>query len=288
MDQTNSPQSLITQVSKESKEEKLITNSGTSSTTNGNNASATVAISVVPDSSNKTNSGEQERKSFSFFRFFCCCFYRTDRGHAVYLKDTLDLSENYLLPPLPPDLAGKKTLVLDLDETLVHSSFKPISNPDFIIPVEIEDTVHKVYVLKRPGVDQFMQRVGKHFEVVVFTASLSKYADPVLDLLDIHKVVRSRLFREACSNYKGNYVKDLSRLGRDLQNVLIIDNSPPSYLFHPENAVPIESWFDDENDTELLELLPILESLSTVENVKTHLELLRAKHGKLRTHVPNI
>lgn len=71
---------------------------------------------------------------------------------------------------------GKVTLVLDLDETLVHSSFRPIPNPDFVIPVEIEGKVVDVYVLKRPHMDHFMAEVGSRFEVVVFTASLSKYA----------------------------------------------------------------------------------------------------------------
>lgn len=79
-----------------------------------------------------------------------------------------------LLPPLKPESAHKKCLVLDLDETLVHSSFKPIPKPDFIIPVEIDRVVHHVYVLKRPYVDEFLQRAAKHYEIVIFTASLAK------------------------------------------------------------------------------------------------------------------
>jgi len=101
----------------------------------------------------------------------------------------------------------------------------------------------------------------------VFTASLSKYADPVLDMLDIHKVVKHRLFRESCCNHKGNYVKDLSQLGRELNDTIIIDNSPASYIFHPTNAVPISSWFNDPHDTELLDLIPFLEDLTTVDDV---------------------
>ncbi|KAI9321137.1 HAD-like domain-containing protein, partial [Zopfochytrium polystomum] len=174
-----------------------------------------------------------------------------------------------LLGPLAREDVGKKCLVLDLDETLVHSSFKPVSNADFVIPVEIEGTVHNVYVLKRPGVDTFLQRLGTQFEVVVFTASLSKYADPVLDMLDKHNVVRWRLFREACLHHKGNYVKDLSQLGRDLKDVIILDNSPASYIFHPQNAIPITTWFNDPNDTELLDLIPFLEDLKLVDNVSS-------------------
>ncbi|KAI9325949.1 hypothetical protein DFJ73DRAFT_965456 [Zopfochytrium polystomum] len=77
--------------------------------------------------------------------------------------------------PLAKEDIGKKCLVLDLDETLVHSSFKPVLNCDFVVPVEIDGTVHRFYVLKRPGVDEFMRRVGSQFEVVVFTTSLAKF-----------------------------------------------------------------------------------------------------------------
>lgn len=112
-----------------------------------------------------------------------------------------------LLPAIRPEHKGRKCLVLDLDETLVHSSFKILHQADFTIPVEIEGAFHNVYVIKRPGVDQFMKRVGELYEVVVFTASVSKYGDPLLDQLDIHGVVHHRLFRESCYNHQGNYVK---------------------------------------------------------------------------------
>jgi len=183
-----------------------------------------------------------------------------------------------LLPPMLPEDRGKQCLVLDLDETLVHSSFKPIANADFIIPVEIEDQVHQVYVVKRPGVDHFLKVCGKLFEIVVFTASLAKYADPVLDLLDKHRVVRYRLFRDACSQYKGSYVKDLGRLGRDLKKTIIIDNSPASFLWHPQNAIPIISWFDDDSDTELIDLVPFLQDITKVEDVREVLDTSSTNH----------
>lgn len=99
------------------------------------------------------------------------------------------------------------------------------------------------------------------------SASLAKYADPVADLLDKWGAFRARLFRESCVFHRGNYVKDLSRLGRDLRRVLILDNSPASYVFHPDNAVPVASWFDNMSDTELQDLLPFFEQLSRVEDV---------------------
>ncbi|XP_036777506.1 CTD small phosphatase-like protein isoform X2 [Manis pentadactyla] len=162
----------------------------------------------------------------------------------------------YLLPEVTVLDYGKKCVVIDLDETLVHSSFKPISNADFIVPVEIDGTIHQVYVLKRPHVDEFLQRMGQLFECVLFTASLAKYADPVADLLDRWGVFRARLFRESCVFHRGNYVKDLSRLGREL------------------SKVPVQSWFDDMMDTELLDLIPFFEGLSREDDVYSMLHRL--------------
>uniref|UniRef100_A0A8B9JMF0 protein-serine/threonine phosphatase n=1 Tax=Astyanax mexicanus TaxID=7994 RepID=A0A8B9JMF0_ASTMX len=173
-----------------------------------------------------------------------------------------------LLPEVTPEDQGKICVVIDLDETLVHSSFK-VNNETLFT------TKTLVYVLKRPHVDRFLQRMGEMFECVLFTASLAKYADPVTDLLDQCGVFRTRLFRESCIFHQGCYVKDLSRLGRQLSKTLILDNSPASYIFHPENAVPVVSWFDDLEDTELLNLLPVFEELSAVDDVCAKLRQLR-------------
>ena len=83
-------------------------------------------------------------------------------------------SPRFLLPAVRHQDMHKKCMVIDLDETLVHSSFKPINNADFVVPVEIDGTVHQVYVLKRPYVDEFLQRMGELYECVLFTASLAK------------------------------------------------------------------------------------------------------------------
>lgn len=180
---------------------------------------------------------------------------------------TAPAQDHWLLKPQSPEDQGRKCLVLDLDETLVHSSFKMTVDADFVVPIEIDGQPHNVFVLKRPGVDTFMKRMGEIYEVVVFTASLSKYADPVLDIFDQHNVVRHRLFRESCFQYKGTYVKDLSQLGRELNQVIILDNSPASYIFHTANAVPVSSWFNDPHDSELLDLIPFFEDLAHVDDV---------------------
>ena len=104
---------------------------------------------------------------------------------------------------------------------------------------------------------------------------LEQYADPVLDRLDPDQSVAHRLFRESCYNHQGNYVKDLSQVGRDLKDTIIIDNSPTSYIFHPQHAVPISSWFSDAHDNELLDLIPVLEDLagSNVQDVSLVLDV---------------
>jgi len=128
---------------------------------------------------------------------------------------------------------------------------------------------HFVYVAKRPGVDKFLLEMSKHYEIIVYTASLNKYADPLLDLLDSHRVIRTRLFRESCVYYEGNYVKDLSILDRDLRQAIIVDNSPSSYIFHPENAIDCTSFIDDPTDRELDQIGSFLTGIKDVRDVRS-------------------
>jgi len=255
--------------------------------------------SPPPQQQQVENKEEQEHASCCI-RFFCCCFRKpkkqpkpsgtppsgpvdtpdnqsgqsttttsNDNGGTNDTSQQLqNKNQKFLMTPLPPEMKGRKTLVLDLDETLVHSSFRPVPGPDFIISIELDGVTHRVYVQKRPGVDHFLEEMGAKFEVVVFTASLDKYANPVLDILDPKGFIKVRLFREACVQHYGNYVKDLSLLGRRLEDTLIIDNSPFSYMFQPDNAIPITSWFNDKTDRELYDLVPfLLEQIVPCEDV---------------------
>ena len=134
--------------------------------------------------------------------------------------------------------------------------------------LQIEDVVHFVYVAKRPGVDDFLLEMSKHYEIVIYTASLNKYADPLLDLLDTHQVIRARLFRESCVYFEGNYVKDMSLINRDLSQSIIVDNSPNSYVFHPENAIDCSSFIDDPNDRELDQIGACLVGIKDAKDVR--------------------
>jgi len=164
---------------------------------------------------------------------------------------------------------GKKCLVLDLDETLVHSSTDFMPNADYKIPVEIDGMVHNIYVLKRPGVDEFLMRMKPYYEVIVFTASLAKYANPLLDLLDVNGVVTSRLFREHCVFYQGHFVKDLSVIDRTPQSCILVDNSPMSYSFQPDSAIDCSSFIDDPKDDELWRIADFLEGIHRCADVRT-------------------
>lgn len=141
-------------------------------------------------------------------------------------------------------------------------------NADYVIPVDIDGSRFTIYVRKRPGVDEFLRRMERYYEVIVFTASLSKYADPLLDMLDVHKVVRARLFREHCVFYQGHFVKDLSVINRPIDKSILIDNSPQSYIFQPENAIDCSSFFEDPNDDELARIGDFLEGIHDCRDVR--------------------
>ena len=121
---------------------------------------------------------------------------------------------------------------------------------------------------------EFLVEMQKYYEVVIYTASLSKYADPLMDILDDKQCCSARLFREHCTFYQGMYVKDLAEVGRNIKDVIIVDNSPTAYYFQPENALPIISWYDDKEDRCLYDYIPFLIALCQVDDVRVILQQL--------------
>ncbi|KAK9398361.1 CTD nuclear envelope phosphatase 1 [Crotalus adamanteus] len=172
----------------------------------------------------------------------------------------------------------RKILVLDLDETLIHShhdgvlrpTVRPGTPPDFILKVVIDKHPVRFFVHKRPHVDFFLEVVSQWYELVVFTASMEIYGSAVADKLDNNRsILRRRYYRQHCTLELGSYIKDLSVVHTDLSSIVILDNSPGAYRSHPDNAIPIKSWFSDPSDTALLNLLPMLDALRFTADVRS-------------------
>lgn len=121
--------------------------------------------------------------------------------------------------------SSRKTLVLDLDETLFHSDFRrPNRKPDIAIKINVEGTLAEIYVFIRPHVKQFLEKMALLYEIVIFTASLSNYANEIIDRLPNSSKINSRLYRQHCNKTDSEiYIKEMKKLGRSIKDVVIID-----------------------------------------------------------------
>ena len=167
-----------------------------------------------------------------------------------------------------------KTLILDLDETLVHCEFNPVRSkiPSKIVSFydeDIDETV-QVSVILRPGVLDFLREAKKYFQIGIFTASVKSYADSVLSILDpANDLFDFRLYRESCIKVGRAYVKDLRIFKREMKDLILVDNSLYSFANQLSNGILISSFYDDPADNELENTLSYLvDYLSKCEDIR--------------------
>ena len=195
------------------------------------------------------------------------------------------------------------TLVLDLDETLVYvldEKNDNLSLPqipfEYNIIDEYENTIKneefknrdnetiekaKNYLIIRPGFANFIQQSKKYFdEIIIFTSSQYSYAEEIIKIIDKNKIISKIYSRKDCSFYNDIFYKDLNKIKKDLSKTIIVDNYPECYLLQHFNGLPIPSFMGDEKDNELLKLLPILEKLSKVKDVRNYIREIVSVDGE--------
>ena len=157
---------------------------------------------------------------------------------------------NVKAPYLTNKSNKKFTLVLDLDETLI--AFKVNPNQE-----------NKGLLKFRPGLDYFLLKMKNIYEIVVFTSATQEYADPIENCIEQNdKYFDTRLYRHHTIIYENDFVKDISRIGRPLNSIIIVDNMPQNFRLQKENGIFIKPfWGDDVFDTALFSLADILEKI---------------------------
>jgi len=153
-------------------------------------------------------------------------------------------------PPFLPQINKKYkyTLVLDMDETLIHYFFTHTNGMFFV----------------RPHCFDFLKELNDIYEIVTFTAGTKEYADNILNILDIdNNIIKYRLYRQHTTILGCSIYKDLSKLGRDLSRVIIIDNLKENFKMQPNNGIFIKTWTNDINDVQLKDILKILKDINS-------------------------
>lgn len=154
-----------------------------------------------------------------------------------------------LLPPPPPEAYRRPlTLVLTLDDLLIHSQW---------------DTKHGWRTAKRPGLDYFLGYLSQYYEIVIFGSNYQMYSDKTVAKLDpLRAYIQYALFREACRYKDGKLIKDLNLLNRDMNKLVAVDVNDDAMSMNPDNAIILKPWDGTPDDT-LVRLIPLLEYLAT-------------------------
>ena len=183
--------------------------------------------------------------------FFRECILRVDNMNGSVLA-SIFLKENHIFKTEPaPYLKTKNrkpySLILDLDETLVHFKVNPQNDSEGVLRV-------------RPGIVEFLDSIDQYYELIIFTAATQEYADLLIDAVEENKIYfEHRLYRQHTVIIDNDFVKDLSRVGRPLDKIAIVDNMPQNFRLQKENGINIKAfWGEEVYDTALIDLAPIL------------------------------
>lgn len=207
---------------------------------------------------------KEERKNKKFLGHYHHCLQSIAYINTLEKLNEDDFIEKKVYLP-PKSQKWKKTIILDLDETLVHCD-EDLSKPKQMqIPIKFTGgEIVDCGVTIRPFAKEFIALVSQFFEIVVFTASHSCYANMILNLLDPnHEFITYRMFRDSCiETEEGIFVKDLRIFAnRNIEDIIIVDNACYSYAFQITNGIPIVPFFFNQEDTQLIELSNFLMSL---------------------------
>jgi mitochondrial import inner membrane translocase subunit TIM50 len=172
----------------------------------------------------------------------CVCVWVSK--YAMHKPHSLTLS-SLQMPNVPQDIPVPHTLVLDLENTLVSSTW---------------DRKYGWRHAKRPGVDKFLTDMAQYYEIVLYSPSIDGIADPVVQALDKHGAILHRLYRDATYYHKGIHVKDLHRLNRNVKRMIVLDDDPMEVQFNPENLIRVKPYDDptDRTDNTLARITPFL------------------------------
>lgn len=205
-------------------------------------------------------------------------FMKESVGQYKVAKILNRTSSRTLMKPKPILQRRKKyLLVLDIDETLVHSELiveqsinKPAIHKKYDTQVEFRNpngTVDIYGVRYRPFLHEFIERMSKLYDLAVYTASAQDYADAVMDQLDPQRqLFCGRLYRDNCLPISGMNIKNM--LNFEGNDVFIVDNLIYSYALQLDQGIPICPFIDDEMDVELKDLAEILENLPAFDSMQ--------------------
>ena len=172
---------------------------------------------------------------------------KIDKHNSKILKLLNEYEKSKIDAPFITTPNKKKyTLVLDLDETLINIEFKDMSNNRCILHL-------------RPGLFWFLSKVKPFYELITFTSASKEYAQPIINEIELkNKYFDYNFFREHSVINGNDFVKDISRIGRDMKKIIIVDNTEQNFRLNNKNGIKIKPFYGDQNDKVLYELSKIL------------------------------